>query len=177
MVFKKKEIIHHLNFTVINKKEISYNEFISNWSKNFNSFFPIFIGLLATIFITLFIKDMSIPPGELFSSILTLAFSLIVLSSLLVSIIVAGVLYVIMILGLGSFVYWTYKIIDNLLIKKGFIPIIAIILILFLIGIPLSFIAQTLTWEWMIGLILEAIGIVIGMHLISNFLENRNSKI
>lgn len=176
MVFKKKEIMNRIDSIIISKKKISYNEFINNWSKNFNSFFPIFIGLLATIFITFFIKDMHIPSGEIFSSILTMTFSLVVISSLWVSIIVAGILYIIMVLGLGSLVYWIQKIIDKILVKKGVILVVIIILILFLFGIPLSFIAPNLTWGWMFGLLLEAVGIVIGMHLISNFLENRNFR-
>lgn len=171
MVFKKKEKIKRISLILKDRKVLSYNEFISNWSKNFTSFFPIFVGLLATIFITLFIKDMSIPAGEIFSSILTMAFSLIVLSSLWVSIIVAGILYVLMILGLGSLVYLIQKLIDKIISKWGVIPIIIVILVLFLIGVPLSLTSRTLTWLWMFGLLLEALGIIIGIHIISGYIE------
>ena len=176
-IFKKKEwlmkILRKFKHPVLRSqpKEIKYGEFLNNWSKNFSYIIPIFIGLLAPIFINILTKDIIVPPQELFSYLLTSAFTLIVLTSLLISLIVAGILYVIIVLIFGSLIYLLQRAVNNIQVKLGSAFILILIVLLVGLGYYITRITTMITWPWMIGLLIESIGVIIALHIFSHYLN------
>ena len=177
VLFKKKEwlirILKKFNSPIFKSKPKAqkYGEFLSNWSNNFNNWFPVFVGLLATIFITILTKDVNVPPQELFSYILTSVFTIVVLQSLLISIIVAGILYVFIIFVFGSLAYLLQKITYYIQIKLRSIAILSLVIILTFLGFYITRIEKAVNWPWMIGLLIESIGVMMALFIISHYLK------
>ena len=137
-----------------------YKTFIKEFSEFYNKGFPIFVSVLAAIFIGIFTNQFKFTVAESFTWLNILLFTVYSLLAIFVSLLVAVFLYLVLVGIFGSLVYLIQKI-SNYFYGKFKLPFVLISSSsLILIGGILSFYFKFPSILFIIGLLLMVIGII-----------------
>ena len=135
-----------------------YIEFIKSWSKIYNIGFPIFIAVLATVFINIFTNNTPITITKVFDKSFLLLFIFYALTAILFSLIITMILYGIFVFIFGSTVFLMKELNEIILENYSWLGVFLFNLFLLIMGFKLFFIHRLSTFG-IVGLILILLSI------------------
>lgn len=150
------------------REKSQYLKFIGEFSEFFKKGFPIFLAVLAGIFINIYTSKLNVDIASSFDLLIIYSFVILALIAILISTISTAILYFIMVWGFGSFTFLVQKLSNFLFRRFGLTIALLLSLDIALVGFFIMNRFEYPSFYWVLGLTLEIIGFIPCIYLSRN---------